>query len=39
MNDFTIITMILVLSVVWGGFTFFLIKAYKHEKIKKENGG
>ena len=38
MNFITIITMILVLGTVWGGVTFFLIKAIKYEKLKGKNG-
>lgn len=30
-----IITMILVIGIVWGGLTFFLIKAMKYEKLKR----
>ena len=36
MNTITIITMILILSIVWGGFTFFLFKARKFEKMKNK---
>lgn len=38
MNIISIITMILVLGLVWGGFGFFLTRAMKYEKIKGENG-
>ncbi len=34
----TVITMIAVLGVVWGGFAFFLSRAIKYEKIKEEDG-
>jgi hypothetical protein len=34
----TIFTMIIVLSLVWGGLTFFLIKALKYEKLKGPDG-
>jgi hypothetical protein len=34
----TIITMLIVISIVWGGLIFFMIKAFKHEKIKRKNG-
>ncbi len=32
-----IITMILVIGLVWGGLTFFLMRAMKYEKMKKTN--
>ena len=38
MNIISIITMILVLGLVWGGLGFFLSRAVKYEKIKGENG-
>ncbi len=38
MNLITIITMILVLGLVWGGVLFFMIRAFKYEKIKQNNG-
>ncbi len=34
----TIITMILILGLVWGGVVFFMIRAFKYEKIKESNG-
>lgn len=34
MNLITIITMTLILSIVWGGFIYFMIKAIKFEKQK-----
>jgi len=34
----TIITMVLVLGIVWGGLAFFLMRAIKCEKIKFKNG-
>ena len=34
----TIITMVLVLGIVWGGLAFFLVRAIKYEKIKIKNG-
>ncbi len=34
----TIITMVLVLGIVWGGLTFFLMRAIKYEKVKFKNG-
>ena len=34
----TIITMIIVLGIVWGGLVFFLIRAIKYEKVKIKNG-
>jgi hypothetical protein len=38
MNIFTILTMALVLGIVWGGLSFFLLKAVKYEKLKEKNG-
>lgn len=38
MNIFTIITAVIVLGLVWGGVTFFLLRAMKYEKLKEENG-
>ncbi|GBD86892.1 hypothetical protein BMS3Abin03_00816 [bacterium BMS3Abin03] len=38
MNLSTIITMIIVIGLVWGGLGFFLLRAIKYEKIKSENG-
>jgi hypothetical protein len=38
MNVFSIITMIIVLGVVWGGLSIFLFKAVKYEKMKEMNG-
>ncbi|MDH3267283.1 MAG: MetS family NSS transporter small subunit [Ignavibacteria bacterium] len=38
MNLVTIITMICVLGLVWGGLIFFISKAFKHEKLKLKNG-
>lgn len=34
----TVITMVIVLGTVWGGFSFFLSRAIKYEKLKEENG-
>jgi len=34
MNVVSIITMIIILGIVWGGFTFFLFKAMSFEKQK-----
>jgi hypothetical protein len=34
----TIVTMILVIGIVWGGLTYFLVRAIKYEKIKSQNG-
>jgi hypothetical protein len=34
----TIITMVLVLGIVWGGLAFFLLRAIKFEKVKSQNG-
>jgi hypothetical protein len=33
-----IITMIIVLGIVWGGLSFFIVKAFRNEKRKKLNG-
>ena len=33
-----VITLVLVLGLVWGGLSFFLIRAMKYEKMKKNNG-
>jgi len=38
MNLFTIITAAIVMGIVWGGLIFILRKAFKYEKLKKENG-
>jgi len=38
MNFITIITMLIVLGIIWGGMVFFLTRAIKYEKIKEENG-
>jgi len=38
MELITIIVMVTILSIVWGGFVFFLRLAIKNEKLKKENG-
>jgi hypothetical protein len=38
MNITTIITMVLVLGIVWGGLIFFLLRAIKYEKVKIQNG-
>ena len=34
----TIITMVIVLGIVWGGLAFFLVRAIKYEKVKFKNG-
>jgi uncharacterized protein YneF (UPF0154 family) len=36
----TIITAILIIGIIWGGFLFFLYRAIKFEKLKepRENG-
>lgn len=38
METTTLVTIILVLGIVWGGLSFFLFKAFKHEKLKVKNG-
>lgn len=38
MNLFTIITAVIVIGIVWGGFVFFFSKAVKYEIMKRENG-
>jgi hypothetical protein len=37
MDLITIMTMICVLGLVWGGLLFFIGKAFKHEKLKLKN--
>ncbi|MGD8306944.1 MAG: MetS family NSS transporter small subunit [Ignavibacteria bacterium] len=34
----TIITMIFVIGIVWGGLAFFLTRAIRYEKMKSEDG-
>jgi uncharacterized protein YdgA (DUF945 family) len=34
----SIITLIVVVGIVWGGLTYFLIKAIKYEKKKLSDG-
>ncbi len=38
MNISTLITLILVIGIVWGGLIFFLTRAVKYEKLKSKNG-
>lgn len=38
MNLVFILTLLFVTAIVWGGFLYFLSKAIKHEKKKKQNG-
>jgi hypothetical protein len=38
MDIITIITALIVLGIVWGGLSFFIIRAVKYEKLKIENG-
>lgn len=38
MDPITIITMLCVAGVVWGGIAFFIRKAVKYERIKQKNG-
>jgi len=38
MSLITIVTMLIVAGIVWGGLLFFLRKAFKYEKIKQKNG-
>ena len=38
MNLFSIITMIIVLGIVWGGLSIFLFKAVKYERLKEADG-
>jgi len=38
MNASTIITLVLVIGIVWGGLGFFLSRAIKYEKLKSKNG-
>lgn len=35
MNMLSLLTMILVLGIVWGGFVYFMMRALKYEKEKK----
>jgi heme/copper-type cytochrome/quinol oxidase subunit 2 len=37
MDFITIITMIVVLGIVWGGMVIFLTRAMKYEKLKEKN--
>ena len=37
MSTISIITMVLILGIVWGGFPFFLFKAMRFEKLKNKN--
>ena len=34
----TVLSIIIVLGIVWGGLAYFLIRAIKFEKIKFKNG-
>ncbi len=38
MSNLSLFTMILILSIVWGGFLFCLILALRKEGKKKESG-
>ncbi len=38
MNASTIITLVLVIGIVWGGLIYFLSRAVKYEKLKSKNG-
>jgi hypothetical protein len=38
MNLLSILTMVIVLGIVWGGLAVFLLKAVKYEKLKDTNG-
>ncbi|KUG26645.1 hypothetical protein ASZ90_003512 [hydrocarbon metagenome] len=38
MDIISIITLIFVTTLVWGGFVFFLTKAIKKENQKRKNG-
>jgi len=38
MNFFTVITLVLVIGIVWGGLIYFLSRAIKYEKLKSKNG-
>lgn len=33
-----VLTMFIVLGIVWGGFFFFLSRAFKYEKLKLKDG-
>lgn len=34
----TVLTLIFVLTIVWGGLIVFISKAFKYENLKKQNG-
>lgn len=38
MNIYSILTMVIILGIVWGGVVFFMTRAFKYEKLKKNNG-
>jgi uncharacterized protein YdgA (DUF945 family) len=38
MNEYTIITAIIVLGIVWGGVAFFMGRALKYEREKEHPG-
>jgi hypothetical protein len=38
MNLPAVITMIVVIGVVWGGVSYFILRAFKYEKEKIKNG-
>lgn len=38
MDIFMILNMVFVLGIVWGGLTYFLLRAVKYEKLKQTNG-
>lgn len=38
MNEYTIITAIIVIGIVWGGVIFFISRALKYEKDKIKLG-
>ena len=38
MSIYSILTMVIVLGIVWGGVIFFISRAFKYEKLKKPDG-
>jgi len=36
LNITSILTMVIILGIVWGGFIFFVYKATRFEKLKKD---
>ena len=38
MSPLAILVMVLICGLVWGGFTFFLVRALKSERSRAQNG-